>query len=108
MRIQTQVENRKTTVVAELVPTDWEYDSLIYLLDAIVHFLRLDMLNSSCLLRTFFVLLLLHLYSLFLAYTNIWVSENERTALGRRFNYVVAPKIYYIQVLVWISMSRFV
>ena len=46
--------------------------------------------------------LLLCLYSLFLTYTNIWVR-----VLGRSFNYLVAPEIYYMQVLVWIFNVTF-
>ena len=32
----------------------------------------------------------------------------DARVFGRSFNYVVAPEIYYTQVLVWISISRFV
>ena len=36
----------------------------------------------TILLRAFSVILLLYLYSSFLAYTNIWVPENECTGVG--------------------------
>ena len=56
--------------------------------DSRVQFSKMK-LDTQGLLRIFSVLLLLYLYSLFIAYANIWMW-----VLGRRFNYVVAPKIY--------------
>ena len=41
--------------------------------------------KTKCVSRTFSVPFLLYLYSLFLAYTNIWVPENEFTGVGWTF-----------------------
>ena len=77
-------------------------------------------------LRTFFVVLL-YIYSLFLAYTNMWVPGNfyirlldfkilrclifreiDVQVMDRSFNYLFAPGIYYSGTCFDVSYSHFV